>query len=166
MARSWRALVLAAVAMALSAPLAAAEFTVYMTNGTTFESRYEPRDAEWDAQKVVLIDGAGNTISVPKSEIERIESDVAAKGFGHMLDDTTMAFGWAPNDTNEAAAGAAPASSEVASDEPAEPIYNVNETPATPLFFGSYTPPDAAAPPVAQPPVVQPQVPPAAEPPQ
>ena len=135
MTRTWRALVPAAVALALSAPLAAAEFTVHLTNGTTFESRYEPRDADWDAQKVVLIDGAGNTISVPKSDIDRVESDVGSKGFGHMLDDTTMAFGWAPNDRVESDANAAPASSEVASGEPDEPIYDVNETPALPVFY-------------------------------
>jgi len=162
MARSWRALVLAAVAMALSAPLAAAEFTVYMTNGTTFESRYEPLDAEWDAQKVVFIDGTGNTISVPKSEIERVESDVAAKGFGHMLDDTTMAFGWAPNDKSESDAGREPASSEVASDEPAEPVFNVNETPSLPVFYT--VPTDAVAPQTVVP-APAPTPPPPAEPP-
>jgi hypothetical protein len=162
MTRTWRALVPAAVALALSAPLAAAEFTVHLTNGTTFESRYEPRDADWDAQKVVFVDGAGNTISVPKSDIDHIDSDVGAKGFGHMLDDTTMAFGWAPNDKMESSASAEPATSEVASDEAAEPIFNVNETPSLPVFYT--VPTDAVAPQTVVP-APAPAPPPPAEPP-
>jgi hypothetical protein len=162
MTRSARALVLAAAAMALSAPLAAAEFTVHLTNGMTFESRYEPRDAEWDPQKVVLIDGTGNTISVLKSEIDRSESDVDSKGYGHMLDDTTMAFGWAPNDRSESAS-AEVATSEVPSDEPAEPIYNVNETPALPVFYT--VPTDAVQPQTVVPTPAPAPTPAAAEPP-
>lgn len=159
MVRSGRALVLAAMATALAAPLVAAEFTVYLTNGTTFESRYEPRDAEWDAQKIVLIDGAGNTISLSKGEVDRVESDIGSKGFGHMLDDTTMAFGWAPNDKGEYDPNAEPASSEVESTEAAEPIYNVNESPALPVFYT--VPTDAVAPQT----VVPAPAPPPAEPP-
>jgi hypothetical protein len=153
---------LVGVATALAAPLAAAEFTVHLTNGTTFESRYQPRDAEWDAQKVTLLDGMGNIISVLKSDIERIESDVDAKGYGHMLDDTTMAFGWAPNDRGEVNPNEKIATSDVESGEAEEPIYNVNENPSMPVVTGGYAPPQGAALPTmvpapAPPPVTPPQ---------
>jgi hypothetical protein len=161
MARSWRALVLAAVATAVSAPLAAAEFMIHLTNGMTFESRYQPRDADWDAQKVVFIDGTGNIISVLKSDIDRIESDVGAKGYGHMLDDTTMAFGWAPNDKGESDPNA-PLASSGEDAAPEEPIYNVNETPALPVFYT--VPTDAVAPQTVVPAPTPPPA--AAEPPQ
>lgn len=160
MARSTRALVLVMVAMAVSAPLSAALFTVTLTNGTTFSSRYKPLDATWDASKVVLLDEAGNVISLSKSEIDSVESDVDSKGFGHMLDDTTMAFGWAPNDKGESRGDEPIASSDVGSNEPTEPIYNVNETPSMPVFYTVPTesitpqtvvpPPAPIAPPPAQ----------------
>jgi hypothetical protein len=61
-----------------------------------------------------------------------------------MLDDTTMAFGWAPNDKNEKATDDSIASSDGKSNEPAEPIYNVNESPSLPVFYT--VPTDAVAP--------------------
>jgi len=153
MARSSRALVLIVVAMAVSAPLSAALFTVTLTNGTTFASRYKPLDAPWDVSKVVLLDEAGDVISLLKSEIDSVESDVDSKGYGHMLDDTTMAFGWAPNDKGEADYDAPIATSDVGSGEPAEPIYNVNESPSMPVFYTvpteSITPQTVVAPPPA-----------------
>lgn len=161
MARSSRALVLVVVAMAVSAPLSAALYTVTLTNGTTFSSRYKPLDAPWDVGKVVLLDETGNVISLAKSEIDSVESDIGSRGFGHMLDDTTMAFGWAPNDKGESDYDAPIASSDVGSGESAEPIYNVNETPSLPVFYTVPTdsivpqtivapPPPAPAPPPAQ----------------
>jgi hypothetical protein len=144
MARSSRALVLVMVAMAVSAPVSAALFTVTLTNGTTFSGRYKPRDATFDTQKVVFLDETGNLISIAKSDIESIESDLDSKGFGHMLDDTTFAFGWAPNDRGEYDPNQPIATSDVQSNEPAEPIYNVNESPSMPVFYT--VPTDSVAP--------------------
>ena len=154
MARSTRALVLALLATAAAAPVSAALFVVTLTNGTTFSSRYKPLDADWDAGKIVLLDEAGNLISLSKSEIDGIESDVDSKGFGHMLDDTTMAFGWAPNDRGEIQPGETFASSDTGYGDGQEPIYNVNETPSVPVFYT--VPSDAVAPQtvVAPPPLV------------
>jgi hypothetical protein len=155
MARLSRALLVATAALAVAAPVSAALYTVTLTNGTTFASRYKPRDAWWDAQKVVLLDEAGNLISLAKSEIESIESDVGAKGFGHMLDDTTMAFGWAPNDRGEVKPNEPIASSTTGPTGPAEPVYEVNETPAIPVFYTVPTgaiAPQTVVPPPAPPP--------------
>jgi len=155
MARSSRLFAVATVAMVVSAPVSAALFTVTLANGTTFASRYQPRDAEFDSQKIVFLDEMGLLVSLPKSDVVSVESDMDQKGFGHMLDDTTMAFGWAPNDRGEVDPNEAIASSDVGSGEAAEPIYNVNETPAMPLYI---TIPNEVGPaPVAAPaPVVPP----------
>lgn len=80
------------------APADAAIYTVTMKSGNSFESRYEPQDASWDKSKLVMLDEMGNQISISKDEIEKVESDFEAKGYGAMLDNTTMALGWAPND--------------------------------------------------------------------
>jgi hypothetical protein len=163
MASPRRALVLAALAVAASAPLAAAQYTITLTNGLRFESRYRPRDAEYDAQKLVFIDGLGNTIAVAKSDVASVDTDSDARGYGHMLDDTAMAFGWAPNDKGEYDPRAPIASSDTGPTEPEEPIYNVNETPALPVFYT--VPTDAVAPqtvaPAPAPPPAAPAEPPA-----
>jgi hypothetical protein len=93
-------------AAVVAAPLAAAVYTVTLKNGNTFETRYEPEDASWDKEKVVFVDEVGNTIALLRADIESIVSDVAAKGYGSVLDNTTIALGWAPNDAAEP--GAAP----------------------------------------------------------
>lgn len=163
MVRSTRVVALVALAFAATAPVQAALFTITLTNGTTFESRFRPRDAQYDAQKVVFQDESGNLIALLKSEIDSIESDVGAKGFGHMLDDTTMAFGWAPNDKGESRPDDAIATTEEV-ETPTEPIYNVNENPAVPLFFSYPGAGDAAAPSTPPAPTPAP-APAAAEPP-
>lgn len=81
-----------------AAPLSAAVFTIQLKNGSTFESRYEPEEASWDAGKVILVDEVGLTIALDRADIEAISSDFESKGYGSMLDSTTMELGWAPND--------------------------------------------------------------------
>ncbi len=148
MARLRYAIAFALAALLASTPLAAVKFTVYLTNGTTFESRYQPKDASWDAEKIVFLDETGNPISLAKSEVERVESDVDAAGFGHMLDNTTMAFGWAPNDLSEEAGTAAReryATAAAAAPASTEPIYNVNQAPVVPLYITTQAQPGSAA---------------------
>lgn len=81
-----------------AAPLSAAVFTIQLKNGSTFETRYEPEEASWDAGKVVFVDEVGLTIALDRADIEAISSDFESKGYGSMLDSTTMELGWAPND--------------------------------------------------------------------
>jgi len=98
MGRTTRALAWTLVGLMAVAPLSAAIYSVQLKNGNSFETRYEPRDAPWDSGKLVLLDEWGNLISLSKDEVEEVSSDFEAKGYGAMLDDTTMALGWAPND--------------------------------------------------------------------
>ena len=88
---------------ALFAP--AAEATVYsvaLKNGTTFDTRYQPEEASWDPDKVVLMTEFGNRIALAASEIESVTVDSESRGFGHQLNNTTMALGLAPNDALDA----------------------------------------------------------------
>jgi hypothetical protein len=80
------------------APLSAAVYTVTLKNGGTFESRYQPEDASWDKTMIVFLDEWGNTVALPKDQVDKVESDFEAKGYGKMIDNTTMSLGWAPND--------------------------------------------------------------------
>lgn len=137
MKTAFRALVVAAVATLATVPLSAAIFVIHLENGTTFESRYRPLDAEWDSSKLAFVDEWGNEIALSKSDIARVESDVEAAGFGTVIDNTTIALGWAPNDaplagTAEAeawAAARAVAGASGASGD--EPIYDSETLPGT-----------------------------------
>jgi len=101
MERPVRVLVCALAAVVAAAPLAAAVYTIHLTNGTSFETRFQPEDASYDSGKVVFLDETGLLITLSKSEVESIESDFEAKGYGRMIDSTTMELGWAPNDAVE-----------------------------------------------------------------
>ena len=148
MVRPLRALALVALAFVVAAPSAATVYTIHLKNGTTFETRYEPEDAPWDAGKLVFTNEWGNLMSLAKSEVERIETDIEVSGYGHALDSTTIALGWAPNDAPAPGSEAAAARAEAQAADAAgadvieeEPIYDVNESPATlpiyPVFSGT-----------------------------
>lgn len=98
------------VAAALLAPtLAAAEvFTVTLRNGTSFDTRYQPQEASWDPDQVIFLSDVGNWIAVERSEVASVTSYTESLGFGKVINTTTIALGWAPNDRpDEAAAGQA-----------------------------------------------------------
>jgi hypothetical protein len=170
MVRPLRALALVALASLVAAPSVATVYTIHLKNGTTFETRYEPEDAPWDAGKLVFTNEWGNLMSLAKSEVDRVETDVEASGYGHMLNTTTIALGWAPNDApapgSEGAVARAEAQAAAAAEgeaAAAEPIYDVNESPATlpiyPVFSGTpqeqsviVVPPPGTPAPVVEPP--------------
>lgn len=146
MSRWLRAGLAVAVACTVAAPASAAIFVIHMNNGSTFETRFRPVDAEYDAGKVVFVDEVGNLLALAKSEVARIESDVESLGYGHVIDDTTLAIGWAPNDAPEEgtpqdqARQAAIEAGNASSGPAAEPIYDVENVPATMQVIPSYTP--------------------------
>lgn len=101
MARS-RIFVLAVLVLALAAlPAAAETYTVTLTNGTAFLSRYQPQESSWDSGTVLLLTDVGNWMAVPRGEIESITAESEVRGFGLRIDATTLVFGWAPNDNPE-----------------------------------------------------------------
>jgi hypothetical protein len=110
-------------------PVSAAVYTVTMKNGSTFDSRYQPEEASWDENMVVLLTEFGNRIALPAGEIDSVTVDSESRGFGHQINSTTMALGWAPNDAfdpsspeGQAAMAAEAAASAGASQAPA--VYN------------------------------------------
>lgn len=86
----------------MAQPLTAELFTVKLANGSSFETRYEPAAAEWDESKVVFLSDVGNWIAVDRSEVLEVISEVNSRGFGLVIDSSTIAIGWAPNDAPEA----------------------------------------------------------------
>ena len=83
----------------LATMVSAGTYTVTLTNGTSFVTRYEPVDAEWDDNIVMLNSDQGNWIALPKDEIADVISDVEATGFGYQVNTTTVFVGWSPNES-------------------------------------------------------------------
>jgi hypothetical protein len=79
----------------------AGTFTVTLTNGSTFETRYRPAAADWDENLILLATDRGNRIALLKSEIADVTSSVEETGFGYQLDTTTLFVGWRPQDDVE-----------------------------------------------------------------
>lgn len=145
MVRTLRSLALTALALAVAVPASATVYTIHLQNGTTFETRYQPEDAPWDANKIVFTNEWGNLMALPRDLIVRIESAVEASGFGHQLDTTTVALGWAPNDAPadgravaERMAAQATANADAGATAGDEPIYDVNESPPTLPIYPVY----------------------------
>jgi hypothetical protein len=87
-------------------PASAEIFVVTLHNGGTFESRHEPRQAAWDAGMLELITDTGLPIALPKSLVREVTAQSETKGFGRVLNTTTVDLGFAPNDVVEAEKGA------------------------------------------------------------
>lgn len=90
--------ILAALTLLAVAPTVAEIFKVQLKNGNVFETRYRPKVADWDAGKVVLLTDVGNRITLLRDDIVEVISDTELKGFGTVIDTTTIVLGWAPND--------------------------------------------------------------------
>ena len=87
--------VLAAVALS---PAVADVFTVHLKNGSTFETRYQPKLADGDGTKVLFVTDVGNRIYIHRDDIADISHSSEVQGFGTMINTTTISLGWAPND--------------------------------------------------------------------
>ncbi len=97
--RSFLAMLGVAGAVALlAAPLAAETYLITLQNGSTIQSRYQPQESSWDAGMVLFMTEAGNWIGLKKSDIVSVEQENNLRGFGFVINPTTVALGWAPND--------------------------------------------------------------------
>ena len=92
-----RVIVLALLALATAATAHAEYFTVTLTNGTSFQTRYRPVPAEWDDNVVMINTDRGNWIGLHVDEIADVTSHAESTGFGYQLDTTTLFVGWSPN---------------------------------------------------------------------
>jgi hypothetical protein len=96
-------LMLFALASLVALPLAAELYTVTLTNGNTFESRYRPREAAWNPNGILLLTDVGNWIVLDVRDIASVTSKTEAEGRGTVLDQHTILLGWAPNDAPDPA---------------------------------------------------------------
>jgi hypothetical protein len=88
----------AVLALVVSLPAAGAVFTVKLNNGNTIETRYRPTVAGWDEGKILLVTSMGNRISLEREDVEVITSETETKGYGKVIDTTTILLGVTAND--------------------------------------------------------------------
>ncbi|MEM1249280.1 MAG: hypothetical protein AAGK22_23085 [Acidobacteriota bacterium] len=81
-----------------SAPLTAQVYKIQMKSGNEFVSKYKPRQAWYSEDKLLIMTKAGNIVALDKSDIETVESDLESRGFGVVIDTTTVMVGTRPND--------------------------------------------------------------------
>jgi hypothetical protein len=119
----------AAAAILLAAtPAAANVFTITLENGTTFESRYQPQEASYDASKILFLNSLGLPMALPKDMVESVTSEAETSGFGKVIDTTTIDLGYLPNDlpTEEELAEAQRQGLGLAPGQ-AVPVYNMEQ---------------------------------------
>lgn len=80
-------------ALLAAGPLAAAVFTVTLTSGNTFVTRYEPHQSDSQEDKILLMTEFGNWVVLSKEEVVSVTSDTESKGFGTVLDGQTISLG-------------------------------------------------------------------------
>lgn len=103
MPRNRSRLLLAVPLLVLASSLAAAPgqcevFHVKLRNGTTIDTLYQPQQATFDPNVVILLSDAGNWIGIDQRIIESVVPESQIRGFGVALNFNTVAIGWAPND--------------------------------------------------------------------
>jgi len=82
----------------LALPAAAEVYTVTLTNGSVLETAYQPQEAAFDKDMVLLMTDVGNWIGVRKDEIESVRSDAELGGYGKVIEKNTILLGWSAND--------------------------------------------------------------------
>lgn len=102
-----RSLTLVALVALLGLPASAEVFTVTLTNGSVLETQYQPQEAAFDKDMVLLMSEVGNWIGVRRDEIESVVSDAESSGFGKVIGKNTIELGWAANDAADPNAQAA-----------------------------------------------------------
>jgi hypothetical protein len=99
MARSQVRVWLSLLVLALCAVPASAEvFHVTLNNGSVIDTAYQPQQASWDPNMVLLLTDTGNWVGFPKEDIESIRAEDPTQGFGIRINDKRIALGLSPND--------------------------------------------------------------------
>lgn len=127
MSRTIRTLAWVLVGILAVAPLSATVYKVTLKNGNVFETRYQPEDASWDKGKMVFLDELGNSIALAKDDVQEVISDIEAKGYGRIIDNTTMYLGWAPNEGEETPAEGSPAAAAAQATGQEQPNITYNQ---------------------------------------
>ncbi|HET9226554.1 MAG TPA: hypothetical protein VFR31_07785 [Thermoanaerobaculia bacterium] len=93
-----RSFTLVALLALVPAGASAEIFTVTLTNGSVLETQYQPQEAEFDKDMVLLMSDVGNWIGVRRDEIASVVSDAEESGFGKVIGKNTVMLGWSAND--------------------------------------------------------------------
>lgn len=125
-------LLLVSVTLGVQAEL----FTVTLTNGTTFETRYRPVPTEWDENVVLINTDRGNQIGLRTDEIADVTSHAETTGFGYQLNTTTLFVGWSPNTADDVGEDGEPLNLEEMFPE-AEPNFTLEQFVDVPVFGGA-----------------------------
>jgi|CXWL01.1.fsa_nt_gi hypothetical protein len=89
-------------------PASAEIYTVMLKSGNSFDSRYPPRVAAYDANKVLVFTEWGNWMAVDRNDVSEVTTQTATMGYGTVLDTTTISLGTMANDKAEEGQGAPP----------------------------------------------------------
>lgn len=81
-------------------PASAALFTVYLANGTSIDTRYQPQRASWDEQTVLVLTDQGNWIGLAEQDIQKIAEQRVPTGYARRLDARTVEIGYTANDSS------------------------------------------------------------------
>jgi len=82
----------------IAVPAAADVFVVTLNNGNTFISKYKPREATYDTSKLLIMTDVGNIIALSKSDVAEVTNDTESRGFGVVIDTSTIMIGYTAND--------------------------------------------------------------------
>lgn len=100
-----------ALAGLLVAPAAFGDiYHVILLNGESYDSRYPPEEASWDADTILVHTETGQWVGVERGRIARVESETEVRGYGQRIDATTIYMGRTAN--------AAPAPGQEAEQDP------------------------------------------------
>lgn len=97
-ARSWMGATALLAAFGAASPATAEFYEVHIQQGAVIESRYQPQEASWDTNMVLVMTEVGNWVGIPKSEVVEVKTIGNDRGFGVVINPTTIALGWAPNE--------------------------------------------------------------------
>lgn len=90
---------IALAVLALPAIPAAAEiYTVTLKNGSVLETKYQPEEASFDRNMILLMTEVGNWIGVQRDQIESVVAAAELSHFGKVIGKNTILLGWAAND--------------------------------------------------------------------
>jgi len=96
MSKSSRNLIALALLMVLAMPASAELFTLTLTNGSSFDTRYQPVQSSTDEGKLQFLTDTGNWVTLNKDIVASVTSRTESKGFGIVIDTQTIALGWDP----------------------------------------------------------------------
>lgn len=127
MRRSFSLVALLALLALPGIPASAEVFTVTLKNGGALETQYQPQEAAFDKDMVLLMTEVGNWIGVRRDEIESVVSDAESSGFGKVIGKNTVDLGWSANDAADPNAQAAEGKQDPGLSLAAQALQNVYE---------------------------------------